>query len=166
MTLTLLIIAALLLAAAIAMTFLPSRWSAPVAWAGMVLTILSGHIMLSTSQIVFWGIAAAIVLALNFLLPPDISRSRVGINYIAAGTIIGTLLGILASGPAMIVGSLIGAAAGAIAYSRTPRGRNLGFPSRPFFNYLAAKGLPAVITICIIGITLALLVSQQSLIQQ
>ncbi len=153
-------------AVALAMTFVPSRWSALAAWTGLLFFVLSGNVVLSTGQMVFWAVAAAMVAALGFLLPQAVARSRHGVTYIAVGTLLGVLIGMLASGAAMIVGAAAGALAGGVAFSRTPGGRNINFPSRQFFNYLGAKGLPAVVTLCILGIALALLISQHQLISQ
>ena len=37
---------------------------------------------------------------------------------------------------------------GGIAYTRTPAGRGImQFPSRRFFNYLGAKGLPSIVAL-------------------
>lgn len=166
MNTTLLIFGILLLAAGLILAFIPSRWSAPVAWAGLLLSVLSGHMMLSTGQIVFWACAAAMVTAIDFMLPPQVAGSRHGVMYIVTATLLGTLVGMIASGAAMIVGAAVGAFAGALAFSRTPRGHDLTFPSRRFVNYLAAKGMPAVVTMCIIGIAVALLISQYQLIPQ
>lgn len=155
---------ALALTAAVVLMFRPWPWAALVAYAGLWLMVWSGHIVLSPAQLVFWGVAAALVAGINFLLPAEVVASRRGVAYIAGAALAGTLVGMLASGAGMIVGSVVGAACGALAYSRTPSGRDIVFPSRPWLNYLAAKGLPAVVTCCIIGIVVALLASQYYII--
>lgn len=164
MEMTLIILGSLLLTAAIVMAFRPSRWSAPVAYIGLWLFILSGNIVLSVFQEVFWGLAAAIVLALNYTLPAGVVSSNRGVAYIAGGTLGGTLVGMIVSGAGMIIGSVLGAFFGALAYCRTPGGRDIRFPSAQFVNYLAAKVLPAIITFCIIGIVIALLASQYAIL--
>ena len=160
----LLIVAGVMLTAAVVMAFIPQSWSAPLAWLGLLLARLSGHLMLSTGQVIFWAVAAAIVLGINYLLPVAVVKSRRGVPYIAGGALVGAFVGMIASGAMLIVGSVVGATFGALAYKRTPAGADLEFPSRRFFNYLAAKGLPAVVTLCIVGIALGLIVTQYTLL--
>lgn len=101
----------------------------------------------------FWGIATLIALGINYMLPFHIASSRVGMPYIAGGSLCGTLIGLItASQAAMICGAAVGALCGGIAYSRTPRGHSLDFPSTPFFNYLLAKGLPLIVVMSTAGI--------------
>lgn len=164
MSITLTIAGTLLLTAAIVLSMRPSRWNAPTAYAGLWCFIGSGNIVLSVEQEIFWGVAAALVLALGYMLPREVADSRRGVAYIVGATLAGTLVGMIVSGAGMIAGSVVGAFCGALAYSRTPGGRDIDFPSSQFFNYLAAKGLPAVITMCIIGIVIALLASQHAIL--
>lgn len=160
----LMICGAVVLTASLVLMFAPRRESAPVAFAGLLLLQLSGHIVVSTTQLVFWGVAALIVLGLNVLLPASVAGSSRGVAYMAGGALAGTLVGMLTGSAGLIIGSVAGALCGAVAYSRTPGGRDLGFPSQKFFNYAAAKGFPAVITSCIIGIAIALFASQWTII--
>ena len=67
-------------------------------------------------------------------------------------SVAGTLIGMILSQAAMIVGAATGALCGAVAYARTPRGKVLDCPSARFFNYACAKGLPATVTSCMCGL--------------
>lgn len=60
-----------------------------------------------------------------------------------------------ATSATIIIGSAIGALLGALAFAKTNSGKSLNFPSRQFFNYLAAKGLPIIVTASIIGVTIS-----------
>ena len=85
------------------------------------------------------------------MLPKKITSSRLGIGYIAGAALAGTFVGLAMSHEWMIIGAVAGATLGGIAYSRTPAGRIMEFPSSKFLNYLCAKGLPAVVTMCMVG---------------
>lgn len=151
-----LIIGLLLEAAAIYYCFVPRGWNALTAFGGMLFLQAAGVVHPDPQQLWFWGAAAFIVLALSVLLPAPVVSSRRGVAYIVIATVAGLLLGLLISANVMVLGGVLGAVCGALAYSRTPAGKTLDFPSRRFVNYLAAKALPPVITLSIMAITLVL----------
>lgn len=155
-----LIIALLFFAAAITFCFIPRGFSALLAFAGMVFADVSGYAEVDSSQLWFWGAAAAIVLAIAVLLPVPVATSRRGVAYVVVGTIAGLMVGMLISANVMVLGGVLGAVGGAVAYASTPAGRSLEFPSRRFVNYLCAKALPPVITLAIISVTVILLMAQ------
>ncbi len=157
MTTIMTIFASLLLATSVVLAFLPSRWSVVTAWAGLLLTGIGSGVDIGVTIYIFWGVAAAIVMALSYLLPPDITRSTRGNGYIVGAALAGALVGLVLSHAGMIVGAVLGAFCGAMAYSRTPAGTTLAFPSGKFLNYLCAKGLPAVITMCTVGTAIGIL---------
>lgn len=157
MTMILTILASLLLAASVVLAFLPSRWSVMTAWVGLLLMGIGSGLAIGVAIYIFWGVAAAIVIALSYLLPPGITRSTRGNGYIVGATLAGALVGLVLSHAGMIVGAVLGAFCGALAYSRTPAGTALAFPSGKFLNYLCAKGLPAVITMCTVGTAIGIL---------
>lgn len=109
-----------------------------------------------------WGIAVAIVLITDMLQPRQLSRCTNGMTYIGVGAIVGMMVGMTGfSYLWMVGGAAIGVIAGGYVYSRTPAGRPLGFPSARFFQYLCAKGLPAVVTVSVIGIAVMLWIIEQ-----
>lgn len=156
-TITLTITGVLLLAAAVVLAFVPKPWSAPLAWAGLLSLAISDTIESSSSILIFWGIAALIAWGINIMLPRAVARSSMGVAYMTGAALAGTSVGMLLSGAGMIAGSVLGAFCGALAFSRTPAGNTLHFPSKQFVNYLCAKGLPAVVTTCIAGEAFVLL---------
>lgn len=160
MDLFLFIIGSLLLVAGVVASFMSFRWTAAIAWLGLYLSHLSKMIYIPRSQLLFWAAAAILTVGINTLLPRDISRRQHGLAYIAAGSIVGIFIAIMLSGDKIIPGSIVGAIIGAIAYSRTPQGRFLRFPSTVFINHLAAKGLPTVVAQSIAGIALASYIAQ------
>lgn len=144
------VVCILLLIAGIILTFVSNRWAVAAAYAGL-LGIGLTTINASATPLIFWGIATAIVIGLEYLLPKNIASSRRGVGYIAGAALAGAFVGLVISHEWMIVGSVAGAILGGIAYSRTPAGSVMEFPSSKFLNYLCAKGLPAVVTMCIVG---------------
>ena len=72
----------------------------------------------------------------------------------------GMLLGMTFGYAPMIIGAFVGAVAGAVFFSRTPGGAGLKFPSSRFVQYFCAKGLPAVIVVCLFGIAIEVAVLQ------
>lgn len=135
--------------AAIFLTFLSWRWSAGVAMAGFLLVYLGSEGSLGLTTLLFWGVAALLVLALNVMLPPRVAKARTGMGYIAGGALVGLVTGFLIAPSWIVLGCILGAVLGSVAYSMTPAGRILEFPSSKFIQYLCAKGLPVVVTLSI-----------------
>lgn len=153
----LLIISSILMAVSVVLAFLPSKWSVVIAWTGLLTAAIGAGGDFPVATTVFWAIASIIVLIIDRLLPAEIAKASRGNGYIAGATLAGTLVGLVLSHAGMIVGAVIGAFCGAMAYSRTPAGNILAFPSGKFLNYLCAKGLPAIITMCTVGTAIGLL---------
>ncbi|MCM1483745.1 MAG: hypothetical protein NC043_05375 [Muribaculaceae bacterium] len=147
---TLLIIIACICAGAAVSGMLMSRpWCAAVAFIGMVCVGLIGHT--DVSQLIYWGVASALVWGAGSMLPPALSRSRAGNMYIVIGTVAGALIGVLVPAGSLLC-VMAGSFLGALAYARTPRGSVLPqFPSVAFVRYLCASCLPAVVTVSIVA---------------
>lgn len=145
-------LACLLMAFAAVALFLP-RWPASLlAYGAMWLWQVTGISVFTGSDFWFWGIATLIAVCITYLLPPQIARARIGLAYIAGGSLAGMAVGMITYTMAgIIVGAAIGALLGGIAASRTRAGAVMAFPTMRFFNYVAAKGLPSVVTASIIG---------------
>lgn len=136
-------------------TFASWRFTPATAW----LTLLLIWGIASGNTIIFWGITAAIALGINYMLPTEIAKSRVGVSYIAGGALTAAIAGTLLSTWGTVIAAAFGAILGSLAYSRTPSGKVLEFPSKKFFNYLCAKGLPITVNISLIVIYITLLIS-------
>lgn len=148
------VVAGILLTSSVILSFLSNRFSSLVAFCALCATGLTFMLDISMWTYIFWGIAAIIVTTLNFMLPPHISSSRLGLGYIATAALAGTLVGLVVSHAGAVVGAILGG----VAYSKTPQGKLLEFPSSKFLNYLCAKGLPVIITMCISGTVISILV--------
>lgn len=141
--------------AGVVATFFSRGWSALVGYAGLLVIYLWGDAGVSSAQAWFWGVAALIAWGICMMLPSMIARSRAGVGYITGAALAGAFVGMLISHAGMIVGAVVGAFCGALAYSRTPGGKAIEFPSSKFLHYLCAKGLPAVVAICIMCVAIA-----------
>jgi len=143
------------LAAALALVLRP-RWVAAVpAYAGLWLMHWSYYIAVPMSTFIFWGIATLLTVGLFYLSPsgePDGHRSS---NlYVGFTSMAGGMLGILLAPRLLVLGVILGAAMGQLAYSRTPNGKWMLFPSTQFWRYFAAKCLPAIVAISIVCIAI------------
>lgn len=124
------------------------------AYAGMLCLHLSTFIYLRSFTLIFWGVAAAIVLMLKYMSPKGEPDGHSESNlYVGLSTIAGAMLGLVISPSLIVLGAIIGSLIGVMAYSRTPRGKWINPPSAAFFQYVGTKCLPAVVTVSIVGIT-------------
>lgn len=155
---TIIIITVLLLAVAAGLSFFKGYLAPVVAFLGLCVTGLSGSVAPSPGSYIFWGTAMIIVVSIGLMLPRRIVSSRLGMPYICGASLAGMLVGLaLGSHAAMVAGAFAGAVLGGIAFAKTPAGKVLEFPTSRFLNYLCAKGLPAVVTMSIIGTAVGVL---------
>ncbi len=120
--------------------------------------LLCGYGHVPAGELVFWGVASAAAVALMLLLPRRVSKSTVGMAYITAGGLVGMVVGLsLGTMASLILGSAAGCLLGAFVVGRLDTGRALDFPSRKFFNYVCAKGLPVVVLFSMLGLILSTL---------
>lgn len=130
------------------------RWVAAVpAFIGLVLMHLSYYIAVPMTTFAFWGIATLITVALFYLSPSGEPDGHTASNlYVGFTAMAGGMLGILLAPRIMVLGVILGAAMGQLAYSRTPAGKWMLFPSTMFWRYFAAKCLPAIVAVAIVSI--------------
>lgn len=143
--------AAILMLASVVAAFKSYGWSAIPAF--VALWMVGG----SNTSLIIWGVTVLLVWGLTMILPPGIAKSTRGVAYMVVAGIVGTLLGMLTGAAGPVIGAVLGVVFGGLAYGATPSGREMGFPSMQFFNYLAAKGFLAAVTLAIIGQSLAIL---------
>jgi uncharacterized protein YqgC (DUF456 family) len=148
----LLVVGSMLLAISTAAIFVPRTQGALIAFAAMIVCNCSHAVTFATETFLFWGVATAISVALDFMLPPTVSKSRAGVPFISGGALVGMVVGMLTNSMAgIIVCSAIGSFLGAMAYANSQAGYAMQFPSSKFFNYLAAKGLPSIVAMSMVG---------------
>ncbi len=139
--------------ASVVLAYISHRMAALAGYAALVLAAFSGYAFIDTSMLIFWGAAAVIATGISLMLPHAISGSRVGMPYFCTGALMGMALGMLTNTSAgIITGSAAGLLLGSVAYSRADKANRLDFPSRRFFNYLCAKGLPLIVVMSMAGI--------------
>lgn len=155
------VFAGLVLAAVVGLAFFLAWKSRPEGVVAVYVALLiCARAHVSTGQLVFWGVASAITVALMLMLPKQVSKSSAGMAYVTAGGFVGMVVGLsVGTMAALIMGSALGCLSGAFAMGRLDSGRALGFPSRRFFNYVCAKGLPVVVLFSMLGIILSPLFS-------
>lgn len=158
---TIAIISLIIIALGLGAIFASRTWAPVIALLGLTLLYCYGPDgAITTAQWIFWGVACVIAFAICRMLPRPVSASRAGVPYIAGGATAGALVGMLMGSAGLIVGSALGAFLGALAYSRTPSGAIMDFPSKKFVNYLCAKGLPAVVVSCVFAMALIIIFYQ------
>lgn len=148
------ILGSLLMCGAIVMMFRPVFSGSLTAYLGLWAFHFSGYIPVTMRDLLLWGVTTLIVIGLDLLQPRESTRSTRGRGYIGGGTVAGMVVGMLLSSAGIIVGAAVGAFLGAMAYSRTPAGRALQFPSGVFMRFLCSRGLPAVVAISQVGLIL------------
>lgn len=153
-----LILSILLAGVALFLTLRPFVPSTFIAYLSLWMVKWSGVVAVPEVMLIFWGIATLLTLVINNSLPRQASKSFAGAAYISGGSLAGMLVGLISSYQLMIIGAAVGALFGAMAYSRTPQGNTIKKPASRFIQYVAAKGLPTVITISLIGIVIQLLI--------
>ncbi len=149
----LLIISALLTGVAIVLAYRAVWWTVILSLAALIVGKLSGIAAIDTSSLIFWSVSSVIVLAINCLLPKQIRDSHVGMSYLCTGALAGSFLGLLSNTTAGVISACaVCIVLAALAFSRQAAGQVLEFPSKKFFNYLCAKGLPLVVIFSMLGI--------------
>lgn len=146
-------VATLLAGASVVLAYM-SRWPAAVlAYAALVAAECGGILQMGAGDMIFWGAATVVVLAILYLLPGEIRGATIGMPYFATGALAGAFVGLCTN----TVAGVVAASFAAVCLSSLIAGRArqcaiLGFPSRRYFNYLCAKGLPLVVIFSMIGI--------------
>ena len=133
--------------AAAVCAFFPRIPAVALSFAALVCAHFASPVLVTVSDLMFWGVASAIVVGISYLRPRGLALMRKGNAYVVVGAIAGALLGVVLfpTVAAVITGSCIGAFLGTTAYMRLPHSAGLAIGSRPFMDYLGAKGLPAVV---------------------
>lgn len=134
---------------------------AVLAYAGLWLLKWSGELHPSVELLASWGAIVAVVVVIDIMLPSGVTRAPNGMTYMGVGGLVGLFVGMTGFSLAWaVIGAAAGVFLGSVAYARTPGGRALDFPSSRFFQYLCAKGLPAVVTLGITGIAILLAIME------
>lgn len=151
----LLVLGALCLVGAMVCLFWSRVAAALPAYAGLVLLHVSTYIYLPVKTFVFWGVATLLVVGIQRLLPPgEPNGGKAGKVYVGISALAGCLLGMVVGARAMVLGVVLGSFVGQMAYSRTPEGGWLKFPTSTFIQYFCARSLPVVVAVSMLGIAI------------
>lgn len=166
------VLSSMMIAVTALAVFMPRIPASLFSYCAMWMALAGGVAFFSAETMVFWGVATILTLGINWMLPRHIWRSTVGLPFMAVGGLAGMAVGglagmavgaVLNTMAAIILGTALGCLFGAVAFANTGAGRAvMTFPSKPFFNYLAAKGLPIVVALSMAGAVLVQFVQSQS----
>ncbi|MCM1067768.1 MAG: hypothetical protein NC418_09385 [Muribaculaceae bacterium] len=151
------IITLILALAAVAAMFVPRLPVVLAAYAALVCSHFAGAVYVDAKILIFWGVAALIVLGLRLLAPRALMAAVKAQRYVALGTLCGVVLGYMLSptAAAIIASGAVCAALGGMAYMLTPGSPRVSPASAAFLEFLCAKGLPCVVTASMATIALA-----------
>lgn len=138
-----LISGALLMSAAIVMAFRTSSGGAVTAYAGAWAMRASGYAPIDSTLLLFWAIAVMIVVCIDMTRRSPVGAPRRARYFIVGGAIVGTVTAGLTFHQA-------GAILGAAAYRGLSRQADL----RRLGRWTVAIGLPAVVTMALVAISL------------
>ena len=155
MEIFLLILGIALMALSLYLCVRPHVPAVVAAYGGLWVMQWSGMLEFPSRMMSYWGIMAVVVIIILSMLPQPLVKTTRGMTHITVASLCGMLIGASMGYAPMIVGAFVGAFVGCMVYSKTPSGAALRFPSSKFIQYFCAKGLPAVVTISIIGIAIA-----------
>ena len=152
------IISLVLAVLAVGGCFIPRFPAVILGWLSLLGMHIAGAPYASSQVLIFWGIAAIIVLMLGILQPKALTAARAGHGYVCGATLVGVVLGYLVQpmAAAIIIGGALGAFLGCMAFMRTPSAPRFALSSPEFIQYLCAKGLPAVVTCSMAAIVAAM----------
>lgn len=154
MEIFLLILGILLMASSLYLCVKPHIPAVIASYGGLWVIQWSGMLAFPSRMMSYWGVMTVVVIIILSMLPQPLLKTTRGMIHITVASFCGMLIGASMGYAPMIIGSFIGAFAGCLIFSRTPKGVALNFPSSKFVQYFCAKGLPAVVTISLIGIAI------------
>lgn len=154
MNIFLLIAGILLLALSVYLIVRPHFPSVIASYGGLWALLLGDWLDVPMRMLTYWGAMVVVVLIITSMQQRTLVKATQGMVHICLGALTGMALGAVGGYALMVVGAAVGATLGAVVFARTPGGSGLDFPSQRFLQYLCAKGLPAVISVSIIGIAI------------
>ncbi len=156
------VLTGLLLSAAVILAYFRRKPAALCAYAGMWTSRAGLSTVWSISDMVLWGFAALIAVILAYSDNRDSEDCDNARPFVVTGTLTGAIVGLIVNTMAgLIGGAAIGAVFGMLAYSRinAHARQYCPFPTRPFWTTLLRTGLAPVVTMTIVGMALARLLT-------
>lgn len=166
MTPTMIVLTGLLLSAAVVLSYFRRKPSALCAYAGMWTCRIGLSAVWDLSTMILWGFVALTAVVLAYADSGNNDEYTGARPFVATGTLTGAIVGLVVNTMAgLILGAAAGAVFGLLAYSRmSSRGRQYcRFPSRQFAMTLVRIGAGTVVTMTIVGMALARLLTLTTL---
>lgn len=157
MNMLLILISVALICLSLLLTVRPYIPSPIPAYVAMWTLRWAGAVIMPQSLLIGWGAVTAVMVLIEYMQPPAISKATNGTVYMSVGALTCTPVAVSAM-PAsatlvwIVAGAIGGALAGAVVYGRTRAAAPLQFPSRRFWNYTVAKIFPTAITYTLLGL--------------
>lgn len=168
MSLTLIILALILMAGSLALLFTKESVAPTAAFLGLAAIYFSGSLPMKMNLLLTWMCITLMVTAVSAMQPAPVMAQRRGMGYLTVGGVAGLAVGLACMGvvdslpgvyATMTAGTLAGIFFGYLVFGRTPAGTALRQSRRRYFSYLLAKGFPVAITLLQIGAAILLAVA-------
>ncbi|MDE5858514.1 MAG: DUF456 domain-containing protein [Muribaculaceae bacterium] len=156
----LIVIAVILLSLAAITSFKPAMPPALFAYAGLWILDFSGLIVPDRGLMIFWGIVTFLAVIIGVTVPMKRDKLSRGYTWIGIGSLLGMVAGLYVyPGAGIIVGTFVGALIGYMIFRRTIRKYRI---KRRFFALFFNLATPAIISNCIVGVALQLILDASS----
>lgn len=160
------VLTGLLLSAAVILSYFRRKPAALCAYIGMWTCRIGLSAVWDISDMVLWGFVALIATILAYSDRRDSEDCDSARPFVVTGALTGAIVGLIVNTMAgLILGAAVGAVFGMLAYSRinTRARQHCPFPTRPFWTTLLRSGVAAVVTMTIVGMALARLLTLTTL---
>ncbi len=148
MSVSLIVLAFILLIIGVVGTFIPMFPGLPIGWLGLFVAFLSSDCNLSIWTLVITLLLMVIITVLDYFIPARMVKKSGGTKSGERGAIIGSLSGIIFVNPIILIfGSFIGALIGEIINDSKDMKKALKSAFSSFVGFLLGTGIKAFLTL-------------------
>lgn len=144
-----LILGVIMLSSGVVMAFRSSSSGVAFSYIGVSALSHSRYAVFNEEVLVFWAIAAVIVVVIDLVKRGFGNYPNLWKNYIVGVALAGMAVGLVYGSSGVSIGAIAGAVLGGLACRRAGGG---SWGAKGFWRVVAAVGLPAVVTMTIVGI--------------
>ena len=145
------IIAIILGILGIAGGFLPVLPGPPLSWAALLLVNFSKAAEeVPTNVLILWGILAAVITVLDYILPGVFARMTGGHKSAQRGATIGLIAGLIATPIGMVAGSFLGAFLAELIKEDQPFGAALKSAFGTFIAFIFTVGMKVIFSVVLL----------------
>ena len=132
--------------------FLPVVPGPPLSWLALLLVYFSDSAIgaVSVRMLVVWGIAAAVITVLDYVLPGIFSRLTGGSKAAQRGATIGLVIGLFATPVGMVAGSFLGAFFAELISENKPFGAALKAAFGTFIAFIFTVGMKVIYSVVLL----------------